>query len=234
MRNYDLYSHSLAVACVSASLFAGCFSASAAPAAPDPVQKMPSLVPAMASHCTESQKRSQLFLKAGHRNYDRREYAKGVENYTRAINLNPRLALAYACRGSCHSGLGEHLIAIADYDAALKLVPTDSFILGLRGECKFELGDYHGALKDLTSARRIDPPYFFVAMRSAQVKERLGDASGALRDSQKAMDMCTSKNDERLLLVRASANFQLGNMQQALADFRSYILRELEITGLYW
>ena len=58
--------------------------------------------------------------------YDRKkEYRKAVADYSAAIELNPRTALAYLARAHAYRPLREYARVIADCEEAIRLAPDD-------------------------------------------------------------------------------------------------------------
>jgi tetratricopeptide (TPR) repeat protein len=74
-----------------------------------------------------------------------RDYVGAVEALDRAIDLDPRLAVAYAARGSARFGLGRHKEAAQDYRQALDLDPRMATPLWGLAECYRLLGDDRAA-----------------------------------------------------------------------------------------
>ena len=52
------------------------------------------------------------------------EYHKAIVAFTKAIELDPSLAIAYSNRGWAYIGLGQYEQAITDYDWAVELDPN--------------------------------------------------------------------------------------------------------------
>ncbi|HET9553419.1 MAG TPA: tetratricopeptide repeat protein [Anaeromyxobacteraceae bacterium] len=74
-----------------------------------------------------------------------KDYVGAVEALDRAIDLDPRLAVAYAARGSARFGLGRHKEAALDYRQALDLDPRLATPLWGLAECYRILGDDRAA-----------------------------------------------------------------------------------------
>ena len=49
---------------------------------------------------------------------------RAIADYTEAINLDPKLALAYNNRGNAYADKNDYGRAIADYEAALRIDPN--------------------------------------------------------------------------------------------------------------
>jgi tetratricopeptide (TPR) repeat protein len=82
-----------------------------------------------------------------------------VDDFTRAIRLNPDLAEAYACRGTANSDLERYDKAIADYTSAIGLSPDNAQTYNNRGYAYEMLGKHDKAIADYTQALRLEPHY---------------------------------------------------------------------------
>ena len=82
---------------------------------------------------------------------EKNEYARAVCDYTRALNINPRLAEAYLERGILWwRELGQTGQAIADFSAVLCLSPAWPEALFFRGLAYQGASDYPAAIRDLS------------------------------------------------------------------------------------
>jgi Flp pilus assembly protein TadD len=72
---------------------------------------------------------------------------------TKVIEINPKLALAYANRGRIYGmNLGNYKKAIADFTKAIEIDPNNASVYGLRGVSYDRLRDYKKASKDARKA----------------------------------------------------------------------------------
>src|SRR5262249_3427926 len=94
--------------------------------------------------------RAEAFLRLGMRD-------RALQDYTEAVQLEPRFAPAYAAIGRIQSQLGHREEAIRDFDMALKLDPKGVDVFQDRGNARREGGDWLGALTDYDRAVAIDP-----------------------------------------------------------------------------
>jgi tetratricopeptide (TPR) repeat protein len=76
-----------------------------------------------------------------------------IEEYTKAIQLQPDYVLAYKNRASAHIVLGQSTLAIESYDSIIQLEPDNACAYHSRGNL---IGGF-AAIKDYDKALEIDP-----------------------------------------------------------------------------
>jgi len=87
------------------------------------------------------------------------EYQRALQDYDRAIELDPNYAKAYHNRGIAYDELGEYQRALQDYGCAIELDPNYAKAYHNRGDAYSELGEYQRALQDYDRAIELDPNY---------------------------------------------------------------------------
>ena len=75
-------------------------------------------------------------------------YNEAIEAFTKAIELDPKLAWAYGARGIAYYKLGNYQQAIRDYDRAIEIDPKDAVSYTNRGLAYDDLGNYQQAIRD--------------------------------------------------------------------------------------
>ena len=75
-------------------------------------------------------------------------YEDAIEDYTKAIEIEPNSVFAYRLRGDSKSKLGDYQGAIDDYTKAIKIDPNNAYLYNYRSESKRKLGDNEGADED--------------------------------------------------------------------------------------
>jgi tetratricopeptide (TPR) repeat protein len=103
------------------------------------------------------------------------EYDNAIADYTEAMCLDPKYALAYRSRGLAHFKKGEYDNAIADYTEAIRLDPKDAQAYCCRGLAHAEKGEHDKAIADYTEANRLDPKYRRPESNSLQSHVPCGD-----------------------------------------------------------
>jgi tetratricopeptide (TPR) repeat protein len=87
------------------------------------------------------------------------DYQRAIEDYNRAIDLNPAYAPIYNNRGNAYGALGDNTSAIKDYDQAIAIDPRYAQAYGNRGIAYKTLGDFDRAVVDFSQAIRLAPKY---------------------------------------------------------------------------
>jgi len=79
-------------------------------------------------------------------------YEQAIEDFSKAIELNPNDAVAYYNRGLAYAKLNEHERAIEYYGKAIKLNPNDAKAYGNRGIAYSEILRYEESARDFKKA----------------------------------------------------------------------------------
>jgi len=83
------------------------------------------------------------------------EVERAIEDYTQAIDLNPKFADAYIKRGLAYTKNGEFERAIADYTKAIELNPDYADAYYRRSKVWLHLGQPEKAKADMQTASKI-------------------------------------------------------------------------------
>jgi tetratricopeptide (TPR) repeat protein len=127
-------------------------------------------------------------LERGNAYKNLRQDEQALADWSRAIELDPNLAAAYAARGTYYRTAQEHRLALADLDRSIQLAPSvDGFFQ--RGQVYVALGQYDQAIQDYDRAitQRRDAPYVYLARSIA--KRALGDEAGFQQDQKLATEL---------------------------------------------
>jgi tetratricopeptide (TPR) repeat protein len=83
------------------------------------------------------------------------QYEKAIEQYNKALEVNPNCALAYYNRSVAYTGMGEYDRAVSDCTKALQLNPRHASSYYSRGVSYWHLGSRNQAIKDLQAAAKL-------------------------------------------------------------------------------
>lgn len=155
----------------------------------------------------------------------RYRYREAIEEFDRAIRLDPQCSRAYRGRAEARARTEDLQGALADLDRLLQLQPRDSFAFGNRAHLKEKLGDLEGALADWGHSLQIFPNNSTSLGYRSDLKRKMGDRAGAMADCNKAIEV------DRLLEKRAPVdmkehyrrrgdlNRDAGDLAGAIADY---------------
>jgi tetratricopeptide (TPR) repeat protein len=134
--------------------------------------------------------------------YQQGDYQGALNDYNRAIQINPGNANAYYNRGLLKATkFQDPQGALADYDRAIKIKPGYDAAYNNRGNLKTEqLKDYQGALADYNRAIKLKPRNADAYYNRGVLKYTLlTDRAGGIADMQQAVKL--SQN-------QANSNYQ--------------------------
>ena len=142
---------------------------------------------------------------------------KAMANLTKAIELNPKYAIAYNNRGNAWSDKGEYDKAIADYNRAIELKPDYAFAYNNRGNAWDDKGEYDKAIADFTKAIELKPDYAFAYNNRGNAWKHKGEYDRAITDYNKAIEL--DPGYTAAYVNRALAYESLKKFDLARADY---------------
>lgn len=125
---------------------------------------------------------------------ERGELEKALQEYTRAIDLNPREWVYYTERGNVFSRMGKSEDAIADYTKSIEIHPTNEDAYINRGREFALAGDYENAKEDFSKAIEINPDSAD-AYLDRGIMYSLSEKRKAQSDFQKAIELFREEGD---------------------------------------
>ncbi len=144
-----------------------------------------------------------------------------IAAFTRALDLDPTLALAWYNRGLAHESRGDRAAAVPDYARAIALEPHKLTYWLRRGIARGDLGDADGAIEDLTHVLAKSPMSAPAYTARSCARREKGDIAGALDDATRAINL-----DPRMAMAwcqRGLGRYKTGDTAGALADFQRYL-----------
>lgn len=160
-----------------------------------------------------------------------------IADYTQAININPKHALAYNSRGHVREKIGDKKGAIADFTMAIKVDPKFAAAYLNRCLTRSNSGDHNGAIEDCTYAIKINPNQVQAYLNRSLVHFRLGNYQRAIEDSNFALRLNSgvgNSDQGEAYHNRAMARMALGDKQGAMEDFNQSIRINPKDAGAYY
>ncbi len=176
---------------------------------------------------TQGQQNAREWIVRGDRGLANGEYQQAVDDFGRAIDVDPRLASAYSGRGFAFTRLGDWQRAIADYDRAIELEPQYAGTYHDRGVTYERMGDYRRALDSFGQAVELDPQLAGAHCGRGTAYRWLNDPQRALESYGRAIEL-----EPRL----ANAHSGCGDVYYVLEDYARAIAeydRAIKIDGKY-
>lgn len=164
------------------------------------------------------------YLNRGVIYYEKGEFEKSIEDYSKVIEIDPRHAKAYSNRGSAHEGLGNFELAIKNFTKAIELSPELPGLYSNRGNALMRLKRYEGAIKDYNRAIKIDPEYTKAYSNRGVAYGKLGKYELAIRDYGRSIEIAPWK--AMTYNNRGFTYESVGRYKEALRDYTKAV--ELE------
>src|SRR5262249_39124904 len=117
------------------------------------------------------------------------ELLPALEDYEKAIALEPRDATLYLAREAFRVKKGQLDEAIADYHRAIEKDFQFHVTFGRRAELRHRKADYLAALQDVERAQALAPKNSAYAQLHGDIKRDLEDLHAAAEDYGKALDL---------------------------------------------
>ncbi|MEK6657984.1 MAG: tetratricopeptide repeat protein [Nitrospirota bacterium] len=148
---------------------------------------------------------------------------KAIEDYTKALVLNPDFASAYINRGIVYDMKHQSDKAIEDLTMAIALEPNNPVPYSNRGGIYNREGQHDKAIEDYTKAIAVDPNYIYAYSNRGNVYRIIGQYERAIEDFNKAIIL--DSNDTTLAYYsRGLTYYDKGQYDKAIRDFDKAIV----------
>ena len=145
-------------------------------------------------------------------------YEESIENYNKAIELNPNKADAYFNRGNAKVNICKYKEAIKDYDKVIDINPKcDASAYNNRGFCKATLGKHKESIEDFDKAIENNPDYASAYCNRGGAQATLGKHKESIKDFDKAIEL--NPEDASAYYNRGGTKIILGKHEDAIKDF---------------
>lgn len=161
------------------------------------------------------------YVSAGIKLLEKQEFGGAIENFTKAIKLNPKYSEAYNNRGIAYTGKGDSEKALADYNAAIELDPEFFYAFINRGKLYSDKNEIERAIMDYTRAIEINPDNPVAYYNRANVYSLQKYFALAIRDYSRAIEL----NPEYELAYnnRSLAYSEIGELEKSKSDLIMYL-----------
>jgi lipoprotein NlpI len=147
---------------------------------------------------------------------DKQDYDRAIADYSEAIKLDPKNAVAFYDRGLAYYSKQDYDHAIADYSVAIKLDPKDAWAFDARGLTYYDKQDFDRAIADYSVAIKLDPKNARVFSNRGEAYRAKQDFDRAIADFNEAVKLDPKK--AAAFERRAAAYYAKQSYDRAIAD----------------
>jgi tetratricopeptide (TPR) repeat protein len=146
---------------------------------------------------------------------------EAVEDYTRAIEIDPLHADFYVWRAEGLRRLGNPAASIRDASRSIELAPKASAGYMTRAQSRYSIGDLKGALEDATRLVNLAPTFERAYTLRGGIRLAMGEYQGAIEDLDEALRL--NPANAKSYRDRGHARSKLGDFEGALGDAQEAI-----------
>ncbi len=159
-----------------------------------------------------------------------RDFDRGLADYNKAIELNPRSPTFHNDRGAAYLDLKDYSRALADFERAIELDPRYAVPYNNRARTYvLSASDHAKAVADLDRAIELSPKYALAFENRGLSHLELKDLTKALADFETALEL--NPRSARALNARGVAYERQGNRDRAIADYRRALEADQNFTA---
>ncbi|VDK69053.1 unnamed protein product [Onchocerca ochengi] len=159
------------------------------------------------------------------------QFTDALSHYHAAIDLDPKNYQTLYSRATVYLAIGKSKAALPDLDLVIKLKPDFIAARIERGNVLLKQGDIHQAKADFEAAAKADPLNADISKKLISVEKvrqiieeaddyfDIGDLVSAEQLYSNAIEIC--QWHANLYKNRATCREKLGNVQKAIADYRT-------------
>ncbi len=152
---------------------------------------------------------------------DQGRLSEALDNFNKAVRLDPRLGRAFNNRGYVRHLMGDVDGAARDFDKSVQLDPKNPYVCYNRGVFRYKIHDFAGAIADYTRAIEIDSRLAAIFHDRGSAYLAQGKFDEAYGDFDKAIEL----NPGLLVSYRNRGLVRIfqGRDAEAEADFAYYL-----------
>jgi len=166
---------------------------------------------------------AEFYYNRGIDRFERGDFDKAIADYNKAIEINPRFAMAYYNLGIAYRRKGHYDQAISDFTKAIEINPKLAMAHYNRGFAYAQgKGQYDQAISDYNKALEIDPRYAGAYNNLSWLlatcpNSRYRDGVEAVSLAQKAVELNKKlKRNSACMDTLAAAYAEAGNFEEAI------------------
>ncbi len=174
---------------------------------------------------------AKQYYKAGEEFAKKMNFKDAIEQFNRAIELNPDYEKAYVQRASSYSKLGDYGHAAEDYDRALVFNEKNAELYYFSGEAHFRQGQNSIALRKLNAAVKLKGNFLQAYQVRTVVYLELKKYDQALEDCKKCLRL---KEDDQGYFNLARVYENLEMFDEAEQAYMKSISKNKRVAGTHF
>ncbi|WP_238845516.1 tetratricopeptide repeat protein [Nostoc edaphicum] len=146
-----------------------------------------------------------------------KRYPEALQDFDRAIELDPKYDWAIACRGQTYHKMKCYREALQDFDRAIELNSKFDWAIAHRARTYHRMKFYREALQDFDRAIELNPKFDWAIVLRAQTYHRMKFYREALQDFDRAIEL--NPKFDWAIAHRARTYHRMKFYREALQDF---------------
>jgi len=167
----------------------------------------------------------------GFKHYMNGEYEKALNEYNKAIEIWPNLAVAYDNRGCLYAAIKRYDEAIADFNQEARIEPNKYSAYYNRGLVCTNLQKFSKAISDFTTCVHLDPRKYSGYYNRGCAYYQMGELDKAKSDFTKAIEIDPKSSEA--YNNRGTVYQDLGQNKKAIHDFKYAITHDKKNLNAY-
>jgi tetratricopeptide (TPR) repeat protein len=148
--------------------------------------------------------------------YENKQYDKALNDFNRAVEIDPTYAKAWYNRANVFDETGDYALAIDDFTQAIALERGYTMAYNNRGLAYRHAGDYEKAVADFTMVLSLDPNYAKAYNNRGMVFAQVGEHLRAIDDFTRAIRL--DPRYQAAYFNRAVSYYQAGDYERSWVD----------------
>jgi tetratricopeptide (TPR) repeat protein len=140
------------------------------------------------------------YLQNGINKTNLKDYAGALQEYNKAIGIDPNMEGAYMMRGTTKHLLGDFNGAIRDFTKSIEINPVSADAYYCRGYAKEAIKEYIPAIQDLNKTIDLNPAYEGVYFLRGSIYVQVKNYKAAISDLNKVLELEPQNEEARSVL----------------------------------
>jgi len=160
------------------------------------------------------------------------KHSQAINEFNKAIRLNPNYAEAHSSLGFTYAAMGRHNQAVNEFNIAIGINPNNAKAHANLGISYAKLGRHAEAIKEFNIAIRLNPNDAKAYSNLGIAYAKLGRHSQAIKEFNQAIRV--NPNYAEAFFNLGTSHFKLGNHLKAIVAYKEAIRLKSEYTEAYF